>query len=83
MTDGPGGRVDRLFVPPNMADAISNAVFNGRHGDASGMLRELWHPFGLEGMPRLLIVLAKHRSDANHWVVHRSVSSSVRHHVRH
>ncbi|KAH9994964.1 hypothetical protein BJV74DRAFT_830757 [Russula compacta] len=71
MTDGPGGRVDRLFVPPNMADAISNAVFNGRHGDASGMLRELWHPFGLEGMPRLLIVLAKHRSDANHWVVHR------------
>ncbi|KAI0268638.1 hypothetical protein BC834DRAFT_646734 [Gloeopeniophorella convolvens] len=71
MTDGPGGRVDRLFVPPNMADAISNAVFNGRHGDASGMLRELWHPFGLDGMPRLLIVLAKHRSDANHWVVHR------------
>jgi hypothetical protein len=75
MTDGPGGRVDRLFVPPNMADAISNAVFNGRHGDASGMLRELWHPFGLEGMPRLLIVLAKHRSDENHWVVHRSVPS--------
>ncbi|KAI0066274.1 hypothetical protein BV25DRAFT_1913042 [Artomyces pyxidatus] len=71
MTDSPPGRVDRLFVPPNMADAISNAVFNGRHGDASGMLRELWHPFGLEGMPRLLIVLAKHRSDANHWVVHR------------
>ncbi|KAA1471680.1 hypothetical protein DENSPDRAFT_130311 [Dentipellis sp. KUC8613] len=71
MTDSPPGRVDRLFVPPNMADAISNAVFNGRHGDASGMLRELWHPFGLEGMPRLLIVLAKHRSDSNHWVVHR------------
>lgn len=78
MTDGPGGRVDRLFVPPNMADAISNAVFNGRHGDASGMLRELWHPFGLEGMPRLLVVLAKHRSDANHWVVHRSVSLLTR-----
>ncbi|KAI0036853.1 hypothetical protein K488DRAFT_81599 [Vararia minispora EC-137] len=71
MTDSPPGRVDRLFVPPNMADAISNAVFNGRHGDAAGMLRELWHPFGLEGMPRLLVVLAKHRTDANHWVVHR------------
>jgi hypothetical protein len=78
MTDGPGGRVDRLFVPPNMADAISNAVFNGRHGDAAGMLRELWHPFGLEGMPRLLVVLAKHRSDASHWVVHRSVSRLAR-----
>ncbi|KAF8499879.1 hypothetical protein F5888DRAFT_1633490 [Russula emetica] len=54
-----------------MADATSNPVFNGRRRDASGMLRELWHPFGLEGMPRLLVVLAKHRSDENHWVVHR------------
>ncbi|KAJ6593882.1 hypothetical protein B0H19DRAFT_919335 [Mycena capillaripes] len=71
LTDSPQGVVDRLFVPPNMADAISNAVFNGRHGDACGMLRDLWSPFGLEGMPRLLIVLAKHRSDPNHWVVHR------------
>lgn len=71
MTDSPSGVVDRLFVPPNMADAISNAVFNGRHGDACGMLRDLWSPFGLQGMPRLLVVLAKHRSDANHWVVHR------------
>ncbi|KAJ7680304.1 hypothetical protein DFH06DRAFT_972940 [Mycena polygramma] len=71
LTDSPRGVVDRLFVPPNMADAISNAVFNGRHGDACGMLRDLWSPFGLDGMPRLLIVLAKHRSDPNHWVVHR------------
>ena len=71
MTDSPPGRVDRLFVPPNMADAISTAVYNGRHGDACGMLRELWAPFGLEGIPRLLIVLAKHRTDENHWVVHR------------
>jgi hypothetical protein len=72
MTDGTG-RVDRLFVPPNMADAISDAVFHGRHADAAEMLREQWHPFGFEGMPRLLVVLAKHRSDANHWLVHRSV----------
>ncbi|KAF8658320.1 hypothetical protein AX16_002088 [Volvariella volvacea WC 439] len=71
LTESPQGVVDRLFVPPNMADAISTAVFNGRHGDACNMLRELWHPFGLEGMPRLLVVLAKHRSDENHWVVHR------------
>jgi hypothetical protein len=60
-----------------MAHAISTAVFNGRHGDACGMLRDLWSPFGLEGMPRLLVVLAKHRSDANHWVVHRWVLSLV------
>lgn len=73
MTDNPPGRVDRLFVPPNMADAISTAVYNGRHGDACGMLRDLWAPFGLDGIPRLLIVLAKHRNDENHWVVHRYV----------
>ena len=71
LTDSPHGVVDRLFVPPNVADTISNAVFNGRHGDACGMLRDLWAPFGLEGMPRLLVVLAKHRTDPNHWVVHR------------
>ena len=71
MTESPPERVDRLFVPPNMAEAISTAVYNGRHGDACGMLRDLWAPFGLEGMPRLLIVLAKHRNDDNHWVVHR------------
>ncbi|KAF9447943.1 hypothetical protein P691DRAFT_760330 [Macrolepiota fuliginosa MF-IS2] len=71
LTEGPSGAVDRLFVPPNVADVISNAVFNGRHGDACGMLKDLWNPFGLEGMPRLIIVLAKHRSDPNHWVVHR------------
>ncbi|KAF9482263.1 hypothetical protein BDN70DRAFT_829667 [Pholiota conissans] len=71
LTDSPQGVVDRLFVPPNIADAISNSVFNGRHGDACGMLKDLWAPFGLEGMPRLIVVLAKHRADPNHWVVHR------------
>ncbi|KAI6169313.1 hypothetical protein EDD17DRAFT_1783363 [Pisolithus thermaeus] len=71
MTDVPGGKVDRLFVPPNVADAISTAVFNGRHGDASAMLKDLWIPFGFDNPPRLIVVLAKHRSDANHWVVHR------------
>ena len=66
--------VDRLFVPPNIADSISNAVFNGRHAEAAGMLRDLWDPFGFTEMPRLIVVLAKHRSDVNHWVVHRCVS---------
>ncbi|KAG6876929.1 hypothetical protein C0992_011333 [Termitomyces sp. T32_za158] len=71
LTDNPSSVVDRLFVPPNMADAISNAVYNGQHGNASGMLRDLWHPFGLPGMPRLLVVLARHRAENDHWVVHR------------
>ncbi|KAG6861467.1 hypothetical protein C0995_016246 [Termitomyces sp. Mi166 len=71
LTDNPTGIVDRLFVPPNMADAISNAVYNGQHGNACGMLRDLWAPFGLPGMPRLLVVLARHRSENDHWVVHR------------
>jgi len=73
LTDNPPGVVDRLFVPPNMADAISNAVYNGQHGNACGMLRDLWTPFGLPGMPRLLVVLAKHRTETDHWVVHRFV----------
>lgn len=77
LTDSPRGQVDRLFVPPNMADAISNAVYNGRHGDACGMLKDLWYPFGLEGTPRLIVVLAKHRSDPNHWVVHRYVTTLI------
>ena len=73
LTEVPPGRVDRLFVPPNMADAINNAVFHGRHGDACGMLRDLWGPFGLEGIPRIIVVLCKHRSDAGHWVAHKCV----------
>ena len=76
MTDSPQGRVDRLLVPPNVADAISTAVFNGRHGDACTMLRDLWAPFGLDGIPRLLLVLARHRADENHWVVHRCACGS-------
>ena len=75
MTENPPELVDRLFVPPNVAEAISTAVYNGRHGDACAMLRELWTPFGLEGMPRLLIVLAKHRNDDNHYVAHRYATS--------
>ncbi|CUA77213.1 hypothetical protein RSOLAG22IIIB_12617 [Rhizoctonia solani] len=63
--------VDRMYVPPNMADAISTAVYNGRHGDACQMLKDMWTPFGLEGMPRLIIVLAMHRRDEHHWVTHR------------
>lgn len=69
----PQGVVDRLYIPPNIADAINVAVFNGRHGDAKAMLRDLWTPLGFQGMPRLLIVLARHRRDANHHVVHRFV----------
>jgi hypothetical protein len=72
-SSGEGGtqKVDRMYVPPNMADAISTAVYNGRHGDACQMLKDMWAPFGLEGMPRLIIVLARHRRDEHHWVTHR------------
>ena len=73
LTHSPPGPVDRLFVPPNMADAINNAVFHGRHGDAAEMLRDLWSPFGFDGIPRLLLVLSRHRRDDNHWVVHKFV----------
>ena len=71
VTDNPQQKVDRLFVPPNVADAINSAVYNGRHADACSMLKDLWTPFGFDGMPRLILVLARHRRDGNHWVVHR------------
>ncbi|KIJ49636.1 hypothetical protein M422DRAFT_160821 [Sphaerobolus stellatus SS14] len=71
LTEHPPMRVDRLFIPPNVADAINSAVYNGRHGDACGMLRDMWTPFGIDGMPRLLLVLCKHRREENHWVAHR------------
>ncbi|KAG9018698.1 hypothetical protein FRB90_010466 [Tulasnella sp. 427] len=70
-TDHPPQRVDRLFVPPNVADAINSAVYNGRHADATVMLKDLWAPYGFDEMPRLILVLARHRRDNNHWVVHR------------
>ena len=73
MTDRPG--VDYLFVHLSMIDAISNV--NGRHSNASGIPCKWWHPFGLAGMPRLLIILANHPSDVAHWGwgVHRPISS--------
>jgi hypothetical protein len=73
LTDNPQEVVDRLFVPPNVADAVNAAVFAGRHGEVASLLRELWGPFGLEGMPRLIIVLSKHRTENDHWTVHRQV----------
>lgn len=77
MKDSPQRRVDRLFVPPHLADAINTAVLNGRYGNACRMLRGLWTPFGLDGIPRLLIVLARCRADANHWVTHKCVHRSL------
>lgn len=76
MTDHPPQKVDRLFVPPNVADAINSAVYNGRHADATLLLKNLWTPYGLDESPRLILVLARHRRDNNHWVVHRYVTLS-------
>jgi hypothetical protein len=30
-----------MFIPPNLTDAINNVMYNGRHADAAGMLRDL------------------------------------------
>ncbi|KAG9049100.1 hypothetical protein FS842_000247, partial [Serendipita sp. 407] len=48
MTSYPPVPVDKMFVPPNIADAINNAAYNGRHEEVSVMLRELWAPFGFK-----------------------------------
>jgi hypothetical protein len=66
MTNCVQGRVDLLLMPLSMADAASNVVYNKRHRDVCAELRDLWAPFGLEDMPRLSIVLAKHWLDEAH-----------------
>jgi len=33
--------IDKMFVPPNLTDAINNVMYNGQHADAAGMLRDL------------------------------------------
>lgn len=71
MTTYPPQTVDKMFVPPNIADAINNAAYNGRHEEVAVMLRELWAPFGFKGHPKLILALTKHRREDNHWVVHR------------
>jgi hypothetical protein len=71
MTQYPPQKVDKMFVPPNIADAINNAAYNGRHEEVAVMLRELWAPFGLKGHPKLILALTRHRREDNHWVVHR------------
>jgi hypothetical protein len=73
MTQYPPQTVDKMFVPPNIADAINNAAYNGRHEEVAVMLRELWVPFGFKGHPKLILALTKHRREDNHWVVHRYV----------
>lgn len=75
MTTYPPQTVDKMFVPPNIADAINNAAYNGRHEEVAVMLRELWVPFGFKGHPKLILALTKHRREENHWVVHRFVHS--------
>lgn len=73
LTQYPPRPVDKMFVPPNLTDAINNAVYNGRHADAAGMLRDLWYPFGFSGSPRVILALGRHRREDNHWVAHRCV----------
>jgi len=71
LTQYPPRPIDKMFVPPNLTDAINNAVYNGRHADAAGMLRDLWYPFGFSGSPRIILALGRHRREDNHWVAHR------------
>ncbi|KAF5346970.1 hypothetical protein D9758_010125 [Tetrapyrgos nigripes] len=70
MTGSPGGVVDCLFVDPRMAHMINTSISEGEYRDAGRMLRELWDTSGLQGAPRLLVVLAKQFTDEHHWVVH-------------
>ncbi|KAF8750646.1 hypothetical protein RHS01_09147 [Rhizoctonia solani] len=63
MSEGGGdvSKVDRMYVPPNMADAISTAVYNGRHGRRVSDVEDFVDAVWVGGHARLIIVLARHR----------------------
>ena len=81
LTQYPPRPTDKMFVPPNLTDAINNAVYNGRHADAAGMLRDLWYPFGFSGSPRIILALGRHRREDNHWVAHRYAHPCMTHNI--
>lgn len=54
-----------------MADALNRAVHAKRYGDAQQILEELWWPFGFKHPPRVIVALAKHRNDSDHWAALR------------
>lgn len=62
---------DKLFVPPNMTDAINKAVHSKNFSAAQEVLEELWYPFGFTEPPRVIIALGRHRTNVEHWTAHR------------
>ena len=62
LTPYPSRLIDKMSVPPNLINTVNNAVYNGRHVDAVGMLRDLGYPFGFRGMRRITLALRCHRT---------------------
>jgi hypothetical protein len=73
MTNTPAQACDKLFVPPNIAEAINKAVhavsstLRGRKltlqkqfEDAQALLEGMWYAFGLAEPPRVIISLVRH-----------------------
>lgn len=71
LTSIPVKACDKLYVPPNMAQAINNAVHSKHFTLAQQILEELWYPFGFDQPPRVIVALTKHRQDLDHWTAHR------------
>src|SRR5262249_34388472 len=57
----------RLFIPPNTAQAIENALLNGYRGAACGMLNGLWSKLNPNGPPEHVVILINKKG---HWVLY-------------
>ncbi|WWC91089.1 uncharacterized protein L201_006030 [Kwoniella dendrophila CBS 6074] len=71
LSENPPIPCDKLFVPPNIANAINIAVHARRYHDAKEILLELWNSLGSNEPPRVIIALAPLGNDPDQWASHR------------
>ncbi|ORY33094.1 hypothetical protein BCR39DRAFT_557284 [Naematelia encephala] len=71
LTHDPPLACDKMIVPPLIAEAINKAVHSQNFETAVQLLRDLWHSFGFQERPRVVIALSRHRNETHQWSAHR------------
>jgi hypothetical protein len=84
LTQSPPQVCDKLFVPPNLSEAINKAVhavsceayfstnsYQKQYGAAQAILKGLWYDFGFTEPPRVIISLARHGVAKDVWLASR------------
>ncbi|ORX39184.1 hypothetical protein BD324DRAFT_618757 [Kockovaella imperatae] len=71
LSETPQRVCDKLLIPPTIANAINQAVHSKNFKAAQQMMEDLWYPFSFKEPPRIIIALARHRSEPDSWTAHR------------